>query len=300
MACGLDVEIIETFPTFIYSAVKGLKIGKGSLECAVCLNEFEDDETLRLLPKCSHVFHHDCIDAWLVTQSTCPVCRANLIPKPGEIHTIHLRLDSDSESVEPGCTPNRDESINQVSIHVDDDIQSVSHVKSPITLNRPPRSRSTGFKLSGIFPRSHSTGHSLVRPGENYERFTLRLPEEVRTQIMNSSLNRTKSCVAFQRVRSSRRSYRSGSLGSGWGKNYYERFDGDTKTDRWGLSMTPPFISRNGSVRSTKVGGGEEVTATSSNLIKSVKSPFEWLFPGVDGNSGSERLFDRPRSDGPI
>uniref|UniRef100_B9I7Y4 Uncharacterized protein n=1 Tax=Populus trichocarpa TaxID=3694 RepID=B9I7Y4_POPTR len=37
------------FPTLIYSVVKGLKIGKDALECVVRLNEFEDDETLRLI-----------------------------------------------------------------------------------------------------------------------------------------------------------------------------------------------------------------------------------------------------------
>ncbi|KAF9602633.1 hypothetical protein IFM89_030521 [Coptis chinensis] len=64
----------------LYSVVKGLKIGKGALECAVCLNEFGNDETLRLLPKCDNVFHPECIDAWLASHTTCPVCRANLTP----------------------------------------------------------------------------------------------------------------------------------------------------------------------------------------------------------------------------
>ncbi|KAF9614715.1 hypothetical protein IFM89_020126 [Coptis chinensis] len=62
--------------------VKGLKIGKELLECDVCLNEFEEDETLRLLPQCNHVFHPECIDAWLTSHTTFPVCRANL-----EVHS---------------------------------------------------------------------------------------------------------------------------------------------------------------------------------------------------------------------
>jgi E3 ubiquitin-protein ligase ATL6/9/15/31/42/55 len=77
---GLDKAVIETFPILVYSAVKELKMGKGALECAVCLSEFEEYETLRLLPKCSHVFHPDCIGAWLASRSTCPVYRAKLTP----------------------------------------------------------------------------------------------------------------------------------------------------------------------------------------------------------------------------
>ena len=43
---GLDQSVIETFPTFLYADVKDLKFGKESLECAICLNEFQEDETL--------------------------------------------------------------------------------------------------------------------------------------------------------------------------------------------------------------------------------------------------------------
>ncbi|KAL6984074.1 RING-type E3 ubiquitin transferase, partial [Sarracenia purpurea var. burkii] len=46
--------------------------------CVVCLNEFEDFETLRLLPKCSHVLDSDCIDAWLSSHINCPICHAKL------------------------------------------------------------------------------------------------------------------------------------------------------------------------------------------------------------------------------
>ncbi|XP_019153137.1 PREDICTED: E3 ubiquitin-protein ligase ATL15-like [Ipomoea nil] len=79
---GLDSDVIDAFPRFRYSDVKAaLMIGNGALECAVCLNEFDDgEEKLRQLPRCCHVFHTHCIDAWLAAHVTCPVCRANLIP----------------------------------------------------------------------------------------------------------------------------------------------------------------------------------------------------------------------------
>ena len=255
MARGLEASTVGTFPTFVYSTVKGLKIGKGSLECAVCLNEFEDDETLRLLPKCSHVFHTECIDAWLASHNTCPVCRANLVPIPGEIQSTAIQiLDPDNDSGQPEHRSDTDGTQARVADNQSGecDIESpnanlVNHGQRT-NPSRPARSRSTGFGLTGIFPRSHSTGHSLVQPGENHERFTLRLPEEVRSRLMNSSLNRANSCVAFPRVRSSRRGYRSASGGSGRGRNYLF-----ARSDRWRLSFTPTFISRTGSVRSPKL-----------------------------------------------
>nr|GMC56255.1 E3 ubiquitin-protein ligase ATL15-like [Ipomoea batatas] len=89
---GLDSDVIDAFPRFRYSDVKALMIGNGvALECAVCLNEFDDGkENLRLLPRCCHVFHTHCIDAWLAAHVTCPVCRANLIVGFGQQH--HAKL----------------------------------------------------------------------------------------------------------------------------------------------------------------------------------------------------------------
>jgi hypothetical protein len=83
---GIDKALVEAMPVVSYSVVKeSLKEGrrggsKESLDCAVCLNEFDQDEHLRLLPGCNHAFHLDCIDVWLQSHSTCPLCRSNLRP----------------------------------------------------------------------------------------------------------------------------------------------------------------------------------------------------------------------------
>ncbi|KAF5202006.1 E3 ubiquitin-protein ligase atl6 [Thalictrum thalictroides] len=271
---GLDATIIETFPTFLYSVVKGLKIGKGVLECAVCLNEFEDDETLRLLPKCDHVFHPECIDAWLSSHTTCPVCRANLEEPTVAEGTVHVPAAESSnndiaQDQNSSVLPETCESPSHVLIQVNDGLNRSDSKHEVINLtqvpfqNRPIRSKSTRKGIiSGRFPRSHSTGHSLVQPGENYERFTLKLPEDVRKQIMNGKLNRSTSCVTFPRQGSvsagwanRSRSVRSGSTR---GRNYqFGRFDRAGKSDRWGL----PFFWRNKSVRSSKTGETSSVTA---------------------------------------
>ncbi|KAL5074909.1 hypothetical protein RYX36_013893 [Vicia faba] len=239
---GLDSEIIETFPTFVYSAVKGHKIGRTLLECAVCLNEFQDDETLRLIPNCSHVFHPECIDAWLVNHSTCPVCRANLIPKPGESSFVSVLIpDPDISDSDHPTRNNNDSGINISS-------RSPSpKVNYSVTPNGtlPVRSNSTGFKIGNWFPRSQSTGHSLVQEGENYERFTLRLPEEVTNRLVGSTPSHVASCgVTFTREGSGRRGFRTRSVGSSAPERNYEWFN---RADRRGFSWTPPFMGRTGS-----------------------------------------------------
>ncbi|KAF8099533.1 hypothetical protein N665_0242s0017 [Sinapis alba] len=70
---GLQQSIINSITICSY------KRGDGLIErtdCPVCLNEFEEEESLRLLPKCNHAFHISCIDTWLRSHTNCPLCRA--------------------------------------------------------------------------------------------------------------------------------------------------------------------------------------------------------------------------------
>ncbi|XP_010421832.1 PREDICTED: putative RING-H2 finger protein ATL36 [Camelina sativa] len=205
---GLEKEVIESFPSFFYSEVKGLMIGKGGVECAICLSEFEDQETLRLMPPCSHTFHANCIDVWLSSRSSCPVCRENLSLKLGErfpYPSIDVEIGNEQRGVQ-GPPNERNFTGNSVTWN--------NNANYGI-----PRSRSTGLPSSWQIPeifflRSHSTGHSLVQLGENLDRFTLQLPEEVHRQLVSLNLMR-RSHMALPQAMSSRQGYRSGSDRSG-------------------------------------------------------------------------------------
>ncbi|XVF32804.1 hypothetical protein REPUB_Repub17cG0114200 [Reevesia pubescens] len=70
---GLKPSVLKTIPTVIYST-KAAHFPP--FECAVCLSEFENGEKTRVLPKCNHTFHVDCIDMWFYSHSNCPLCRA--------------------------------------------------------------------------------------------------------------------------------------------------------------------------------------------------------------------------------
>ncbi|XP_057866837.2 RING-H2 finger protein ATL2 [Cryptomeria japonica] len=69
---GLDKEIVNSLPVFLYKPENF----RDGLSCSVCLCEFEENDKARLLPSCNHSFHVDCIDMWLFSHSTCPLCRA--------------------------------------------------------------------------------------------------------------------------------------------------------------------------------------------------------------------------------
>ncbi|XP_044487616.1 RING-H2 finger protein ATL16-like [Mangifera indica] len=79
-ARGLDESVIRSIPVFQFGqGVNEKEFGEQNFsECAVCLNEFHEDEKLRIIPNCSHVFHIDCIDVWLQNNANCPLCRTSI------------------------------------------------------------------------------------------------------------------------------------------------------------------------------------------------------------------------------
>jgi len=46
-------------------------------DCSICLMEYNEGESVKSLP-CTHRFHSACIDKWLSSHNTCPVCKTQV------------------------------------------------------------------------------------------------------------------------------------------------------------------------------------------------------------------------------
>ena len=46
--------------------------------CAVCVEHFKERDEILNLPKCNHLYHPKCVQAWLVKSPLCPLCRSNI------------------------------------------------------------------------------------------------------------------------------------------------------------------------------------------------------------------------------
>nr|CAD1841277.1 unnamed protein product [Ananas comosus var. bracteatus] len=78
---GLFHFEIQALPKFKFkrSTVHGCGGGSGWTQCIICLRVVKVGEKVRQLPKCSHLFHVKCIDEWLASHETCPLCRQHLL-----------------------------------------------------------------------------------------------------------------------------------------------------------------------------------------------------------------------------
>ncbi|WOK94330.1 E3 ubiquitin-protein ligase [Canna indica] len=285
---GLDPELLEMFPTMTYAEAKAVKLGMGALECAVCLCEFEDDEALRLLPGCCHVFHPECIDAWLASHVTCPVCRADLA-------VVADSVASENSDSLPGST------IMAPASEADEPLPN--HV---IVVDPPPSEEEaleaaelegggSGRESSAELLHAYSIRHSPMRSGsvEHVDRFTLRLPEHVRRQVFSAQrLQRSASCAAVYPVTNTAgegSSRAGGSRGWGWSVRL-------VWSDQWPSSVLrtisttfTPWKWGDGADGSTKK---REAESSSKRRFSAVRNSFECIFGGgasaAGGNTGRD------------
>ncbi|KAI7983800.1 RING-H2 finger protein ATL57 [Camellia lanceoleosa] len=68
---GLDPSAVRSLPLISYRGD-----AKHPIDCAICLSEFEEREGVKLIPHCRHVFHAECLDTWLCSHVSCPLCRS--------------------------------------------------------------------------------------------------------------------------------------------------------------------------------------------------------------------------------
>ncbi|MCO5582943.1 hypothetical protein L7F22_036846 [Adiantum nelumboides] len=181
---GLEPWVVRSLPTVRYEAAARLKEGEmgynaeagaatamAKQECAVCLSEFEEGEEMKTLPECGHAFHGACIDMWLFSHTTCPICRISLLKKtsskknsnPNMPRGLHLPLPRDPIALQqlpvPASTSSglRHIALNAEMWHanVDDDVANDARDSS--ARNSSARASSARNSSAALFPHFSSS-----------------------------------------------------------------------------------------------------------------------------------------------
>ncbi|KAG0452997.1 hypothetical protein HPP92_025360 [Vanilla planifolia] len=108
--------LITSLPTFSLASSVSVLRKFPSLDCAVCLSTFRPQDELRLLPACRHAFHTQCIDTWLRSTPSCPLCRSSihLPPAPSLPSVTSDSSRSRSFRVEIGSVSRRTTSVDGI------------------------------------------------------------------------------------------------------------------------------------------------------------------------------------------
>ncbi|KAI3795236.1 hypothetical protein L1987_37885 [Smallanthus sonchifolius] len=153
---GLEPTVIASLPILMYEDRSGL-----NPECTVCLSPFEAGQMIRVLPTCKHQFHAECIDKWLESHSSCPICRhevelgLTISPLPREPST-RSRAGTGPPFAPPlECT---------ISLQVATEGTSDETVQSSVKVNGTV-SRLSSFRMMLSMERSSRRNNSSTQDG---------------------------------------------------------------------------------------------------------------------------------------
>lgn len=149
ISAGVDEKTLLTIPIITYKKPDSDLMTNQS-ECAVCLGDLDDGDSVRVLPNCKHLFHVKCVDEWFVGHTSCPVCRVPVVA-PSKPDNLGVAA-TDNEIIRscPVC-------------------RSVPTMGEDVTLVGSDN-QTDGLTSGPEMMLRHC--HSLVLPGERKERFT--------------------------------------------------------------------------------------------------------------------------------
>lgn len=100
-------SVIDSLPLFAFSSVTR-RSATSAADCAVCLSKFHNNDLLRLLPLCCHAFHADCIDTWLRSNLSCPLCRSTIFASDSDLAKVLQSPSVNSFRIEIGNVSSRE------------------------------------------------------------------------------------------------------------------------------------------------------------------------------------------------
>nr|CAD1820978.1 unnamed protein product [Ananas comosus var. bracteatus] len=196
---GLDESAIRSLPTFRYRKAgdsTSTATATNTNDCAVCLNEFQEEERIRLLPNCLHLFHIDCIDTWLQSNANCPLCRS---PITAILHPmLAAAAAAATQLTEPGNgrDPDRRDDAAAIEVAISGESRERSHPGAAVA--SPRKGEELGGLKRGKRPHNGgSMGDECIEVRSKDESFCI---QPMRRSFSMDSSSDKQLYLALQRI----------------------------------------------------------------------------------------------------
>lgn len=180
---GLDPSVLLSLPVLMYQPENF----KDGLECAVCLSELVQGEKARLLPKCNHGFHVDCIDMWFQSHSTCPLCRNPVASETPKCNSSSSVRENSAENITSQSQAS--ENFQNSALAAGSGSESPNFPTNVLVWGNQTQVSSINTSSEEESPSSSTTASSSSN-NRRHEMMVIDIPSEVNSSSLSPSANR--------------------------------------------------------------------------------------------------------------
>ncbi|XP_035313276.1 E3 ubiquitin-protein ligase RNF133 isoform X1 [Cricetulus griseus] len=121
--------------------------------CVICFEPYKPNDSVRILT-CKHFFHKNCIDPWILTHGTCPMCKCDILKALG----IQVDIEVGTDSLQVLMANELSGTFSPMEEDTSDELPTARTSGKVTHVQEHPTSANTGSQP----PEAEETGHTSL------------------------------------------------------------------------------------------------------------------------------------------